>query len=65
MKQFAWMVAALALLAALLAVPLVTRQSSSAPDCTSRVVMMKGPDGEPVECVCVQGTLATCFNPGP
>jgi hypothetical protein len=30
-----------------------------------QVVIMKGPDGEPVECVCLEGSLSTCFNPGP
>jgi len=65
MKQFAWTMAALALVAILLAVPVMTRRTSSAPDCAGRVVIMKGPDGEPVECVCVGGTLATCFKPGP
>jgi hypothetical protein len=29
------------------------------------VVIMKGPDGEPVECVCLEGSLSTGFNPGP
>ena len=36
-----------------------------APDCAGRVVMIRGPHGEPMECVCVQGVLATCFEPGP
>ena len=47
----------------LLAVPLSRKQA--APDCTNRVVMIKGPHGEPIECVCVGGTLSTCFSPGP
>jgi len=33
--------------------------------CADRVVILRGRSGAPVECVCVDGTLATCFNPGP
>jgi len=65
MKPFVWMVTALALVAILLAVSLMARRTPSAPDCAGRVIIMKGPGGEPVECVCVGGTLATCFNTGP
>ena len=49
--------------ALLLAVSLSRKQA--APDCANRVVMIKGPHGEPIECVCVGGTLSTCFSPGP
>lgn len=35
------------------------------PDCTSSVVIARGRHGEPVECVCVGGTISTCFDPGP
>jgi len=49
--------------ALLLAVALSRKQA--APDCTNRVVMIKGRHGEPIECVCVGGTLSTCFSPGP
>ena len=65
MKPFVLMVAALALVAILLAVSLMGHRTSSGPDCAGQVVVMKGPGGEPVECVCVRGTLAACFNPGP
>jgi hypothetical protein len=65
MKLLAGLLAALALVAILLAVPLMTRRTSSTPDCSGRVVILKKPGGEPVECVCVDGVLATCFNPGP
>jgi len=34
-------------------------------DCSSKIVIVKGPDGEPRECVCINGALATCFKPGP
>jgi hypothetical protein len=65
MKLLAGLMAALALLAVLLAVPVMMRRTTAAPDCSSRVVILRKPSGEPVECVCVDGVLATCFNPGP
>jgi len=34
-------------------------------DCASKVVIGKGPDGEPRECVCMDRALAACFKPGP
>ena len=33
--------------------------------CPDRVIMLRGHGGAPLECVCVDGTLATCFTPGP
>jgi hypothetical protein len=65
MKLLAGLIVALALLAVLLAVPVMKRRTSAAPDCSGRVVILRKPSGEPVECVCVDGVLATCFNPGP
>ena len=35
------------------------------PDCASRVVVSRGPHGRLVECVCIEGRLSTCFEPGP
>jgi hypothetical protein len=43
----------------------VTRQARSWPDCTSHIVIRTGPDGRPVECICVGATVSTCFDPGP
>ena len=34
-------------------------------DCASSVVLVKGPRGQTLECVCIDGALATCFAPGP
>jgi hypothetical protein len=65
MKLLAWLMAALALVAILLAIPVMGRRTSSAPDCSGRVVILRKPGGEPVECVCIDGVLASCFNPGP
>src|SRR5207244_5519817 len=66
-----WMRLALGILALLLmvallvAAPLVVRRAQPWPDCISQVVIVKGPAGRPVECVCLGGTLSTCFDPGP
>ena len=50
--------------AALLAV-LVYGLARQSPTCSSQVVIVKGPAGQPLECVCFQGSLSTCFDPGP
>jgi hypothetical protein len=49
----------------LMLLPLVASRAQHWPDCTGRVTVIKGPHGEPIECVCVGGTLSTCFSPGP
>jgi hypothetical protein len=63
-KAFWWVLAGLAFLAVVLAVQVMGRTRPSA-DCTSSVVIVRGPHGEPVECVCVDGVVASCFHPGP
>lgn len=65
MKPFVFVMLGLVLIAMMLAVPIVTRGPSAPPDCVGRVVILKKPNGEPVECVCVRGVLESCFNPGP
>ncbi len=65
MKHILWLLALLAVVAVLIAVPVVARQSHPWADCDGRVVITNGPHGEPRECVCVGGTLSTCFTPGP
>lgn len=65
MKLAVGILAFLLVVGGLLAVPLVVYRAPAAPDCVSRVVILKGPGGAPVECVCISGTLSTCFNPGP
>jgi len=47
-----------------LAVPIMARRTPG-PASTNRVVLTRGPHGAPVECVCIGGTLSTCFEPGP
>jgi hypothetical protein len=65
MKLLAGLLAALALLAVFFALPVMKRRPASTPDCSGRVVILRKPSGEPVECICVGGVLGTCFNPGP
>ena len=33
--------------------------------CSGRVVIVRPPRGEPMECVCDAGLLSACFSPGP
>ena len=55
----------LLVLAAVLVVPLVAHRGPRWSDCTSRILTLKGRDGRPIECVCLDGALSTCFDPGP
>ncbi len=64
MKLFWYVLAGLGLLVIALAVG-VARRPPPARDCASSVIITRGPHGEPVECVCVNGTVSTCFEPGP
>jgi hypothetical protein len=59
-------VSAVVVAVALLAVVAAMRQPARRPvPCSGRIVIMRAPRGEPLECVCVEGTLSTCFGPGP
>jgi len=64
-KPFIWILAVLAGLAGLLAAWLIVPGTRSTPDCPQSVYIVSGPDGEPLECVCAKGSMATCFKPGP
>ena len=65
MKLFWSILAVLLLTGGLLALPVIARRGRAPADCRERVVMVKGPHGQPLECVCIEGTLSTCFSPGP
>jgi hypothetical protein len=62
--MLAWVVIGLVLLAMALAMQVMGR-TRAVPGCTSSVVIGHRPRGEPVECVCVEGVISTCFDPGP
>ena len=64
MKIFWCVMAGLVLLGGVLALR-VTGRPRPSPDCASSVVIVHGPHGEAVECVCIGGTVSTCFDPGP
>ncbi len=65
MKVYGWIVAFLAVLALAGTAFVLAPHHHPVPDCAGRVVTLKGPHGEPVECVCIRGVMATCFEPGP
>ena len=64
MKEVTWMLVLLLGFAVVLAV-LVVQRTKPRSDCSGQVVITRDPNGEPVECICIGGTLSTCFNPGP
>ena len=35
------------------------------PPCTGKIVIIRGPDGAPLECLCEDGRRGVCFDPGP
>jgi hypothetical protein len=35
------------------------------PPCKGKVVIVKGPNGAPLACVCEQEKQGACFDPGP
>ena len=53
------------LAAAVLLALLIFGQARQSPTCGSQVAIVKGPAGQPLECVCFEGSLSTCFDPGP
>jgi len=65
MKRVAWVLVPLALLVMALFWFEVASHRRPSPDCSGRIVIVPGPRAMPMECVCDEGRLATCFNPGP
>jgi len=63
-KTLGWILGGLLVLVLMLA-PFVLSRAHRWSDCNGQVVMARGGHGEPLECVCVGGTLSTCFSPGP
>jgi hypothetical protein len=35
------------------------------PGCTGTIIIVRGPDGEPLECACERGRRGACWSPGP
>jgi len=65
MGRFVLIVAGLLAIVVLLAGPVVVRRAHPTTDCSNRVVVVKGPRGESLECVCIENWMANCFRPGP
>jgi len=65
MKQLGWILVLLLALVLVLAVTVVRSQRRPPRDCTNQVLSLKGPHGEPLECVCQAGALASCVHPQP
>jgi hypothetical protein len=64
MRQFVLIVVGLLVLVMSLAGPVVARLAHPRADCSNRVLVVKGSQGEPLECVCIEGAMATCFKRG-
>jgi len=58
-------VAIVVLLSIAAALWLLSARTQGGVQCPDRVVMLRGRGNEPIECVCLDGALATCFAPGP
>ncbi len=65
MKRLAWVFVSLGLLVVVFFLLEVASLRRPSPDCSGRVVTVPGPRGMPMECVCDEGRMATCFNAGP
>jgi hypothetical protein len=64
-KTFVLVLAVLLVLGVLLGLEVVMLAGQPGADCDGRVMIVRGPDGQPRECICQAGVLATCFDPGP
>ena len=65
MKRYAWILVVVGILAIVgTAVQLAPRRATER-TCPSRIVITRGKDGAPIECICKGGALTSCFGPGP
>jgi hypothetical protein len=65
MKPLGLILISLFALGLLMVLPLVALERHRGSDCSGRIVTLERPDGTPLECVCSDGVLSTCFSPGP
>jgi formate hydrogenlyase subunit 3/multisubunit Na+/H+ antiporter MnhD subunit len=54
-----------AVVVAVLAATGLTLYVTRTPPCQGRVVILAGPGGAPLECLCEEGQRGACFDPGP
>ena len=65
MKRYAWIMVVVGILALVGAALQLAPRRAQEHTCPNRIVITKGKDGAPLECVCANGVLASCFGPGP
>jgi len=65
MKRYAWILVVVGILAIVGTAFQLAPHRVPERTCPSRIVMTRGKDGAPLECVCKGGVLASCFGPGP
>jgi hypothetical protein len=65
MKYLGWILLTLGILVVAFAWLVVPPRRRPSPECTGRILIIPGPHGLPMECVCDEARLATCFNLGP
>lgn len=65
MKYLVWILLSLGILVVAASWLVVVPRHRPASECTGRIMIVPGLLGEPLECVCDEGRLATCFTPGP
>jgi hypothetical protein len=65
MKHFLRAVLLLIVLTLLVAALALASGRFIRPSCTTGVTITEGLHGEKIECVCIGGVHATCFEPGP
>jgi hypothetical protein len=65
MKYFLWSVLGLVVLALVVTALVTGAGKLIRSSCTTGVVIVEGPHGEKIECVCIGGVQAACFEPGP
>jgi hypothetical protein len=65
MKRYGWILIVAGILAIVGAALQLAPHRMPERTCPSRIVMTRGKDGAPVECVCEGGVLTSCFGPGP
>jgi hypothetical protein len=65
MKRYAWILIMAGILAIVGTAFQLAPHRVPERTCPSRIVMTKGKDGAPLECICARGVLTSCFGPGP
>ena len=64
MKRLAWALAIIIAVGLLAAVSLLPLRSPTGVECPASVVIVRGRGAALLECVCANGVLSACFEPG-